>query len=199
MSPAHVHEPTYEAIKQRLKAGTWPGGARLEAAKIADDLGVSMTPVRDSLYRLVGGRMVIFAHGEGFHVPRLVETEYRDMLELNLVLLLSALAIGRGGARFPPAKGTKSPHRTAALFHAIALQSGNEEIAAAVAALNDRLHLTRCLDTTILGETDSEIAAIEAALDGESRGTARQLVMRYHERRAREAATYARLLAIESA
>src|SRR3989344_3702170 len=68
MSPAHVFEPTYEAIKRRLMTGEWATGARIEAARLADDLGVSMTPVRDSLYRLNGERMVDFTPGEGFHV-----------------------------------------------------------------------------------------------------------------------------------
>ena len=45
MSPAHVFEPTYEAIKRRLMTGEWATGARIEAARLADDLGVSMTPV----------------------------------------------------------------------------------------------------------------------------------------------------------
>ena len=200
MSPAHVLEPTYEAIRQRLKAGIWPAGGRLEAVKIADDLGVSMTPVRDSLYRLAGERMVVFAHGEGFHVPRLTETEFRDMLELNLVLLLSALAIGGSGPHLPPATETEDPCRTAALFDAIAHRSGNAELATAIAALNDRLHPTRRLDAIILEDSAAEITAIEAAFDDENRGgTTRQLVIRYHERRAREAAAYAQLLANQGA
>src|SRR3546814_17067104 len=64
MSPAHVFEPTYEAIKRRLMTGEWASGTRIEAARMADELGVSVTPVRDSLYRLNGERMVDFTHGE---------------------------------------------------------------------------------------------------------------------------------------
>ena len=57
MSPAHVFEPTYEAIKRRLMGGIWPTGARIEAARFAYELGGSLTPVRDSLFRLDGERM----------------------------------------------------------------------------------------------------------------------------------------------
>ena len=78
MSPAHVFEPTYEAIKRRLITGEWSSGTRIEAARLADELGVSVTPVRDSLYRLNGESMVDFTPGEGFHVHRLTETEFRD-------------------------------------------------------------------------------------------------------------------------
>ena len=85
MSPAHVFEPTYEAIKRRLMSGEWASGTRIEAARLADDFGVSMTPVRDSLYRLNGERMVDFTPGEGFHVHRMTETEFRALLELLAV------------------------------------------------------------------------------------------------------------------
>src|SRR3546814_1662050 len=90
MSPAHVVEPTYEAIKRRLMAGGWAPGSRLESAKIADQLGVSVTPVRDCLYRLAGERMVDFTHGDGFHAHRLSETEYRDMLDRKSTRLNSS-------------------------------------------------------------------------------------------------------------
>lgn len=149
MSPAHVLEPTYQAIKRRLMRGEWAGGTRLESARIAEELGVSLTPVRDSLSRLAGEKMVDFAPGEGFHVHRLSATELRDMLELNLILLLAAIATGRsrqGDPMPPPNEGT---HRIAALFHDVGRRSGNAEIAAAVAALNDRLHLPRRFDASI--------------------------------------------------
>src|SRR3546814_12187286 len=56
MCPARVLEPCYHAIKRRLMDGSWPWGSRLEAAKIADMLSTSITPVRDRLHRLVGER-----------------------------------------------------------------------------------------------------------------------------------------------
>jgi DNA-binding GntR family transcriptional regulator len=196
MSPAHVLEPTYQAIKRRLMRGEWAGGTRLESARIAEELGVSLTPVRDSLSRLAGEKMVDFAPGEGFHVHRLTATELRDMLELNLILLLAAIATGRsrqGDALPAPDEGT---HRIAALFHDVGRRSGNAELAAAVAALNDRLHVARRFDVVVLGETGPEIKDIEAALDSASGpGAARNLILRYHERRAQEADSFARLLA----
>lgn len=196
MSPAHVLEPTYQAIKRRLMRGEWAGGTRLESARIAEELGVSLTPVRDSLSRLAGEKMVDFAPGEGFHAHRLTATELRDMLELNLILLLAAIATGRSGQGDPMPPRSEGTHRIAALFHDVGRRSGNAEIAAAVAALNDRLHLPRRFDAAVLGEIGPEIEDIEEAFSGASGpGAARNLVLRYHERRAQEADSYARLLA----
>ena len=197
MSPAHVIEPTSEAIKRRLMNGEWAAGARLDSTRIAEALGVSVTPVRDSLYRLTGERMVDFTHGEGFHVHRLTETELRDMLELNLILLLAAIATARGQGEETGAAISDDADPAAVLFAAVARRSGNAEIAAAIAALNDRLHAARRLDDDILEEVATEHALLGAALAGEMYpdGSARGIVLRYHERRAREAATYARRLA----
>jgi DNA-binding GntR family transcriptional regulator len=197
MSPAHVIEPTYEAIKRRLMRGEWAGGARLDSTRIAEALGVSVTPVRDSLYRLAGERMVDFTHGEGFHVHRLTETELRDMLKLNLVLLLAAIATGRGHAEEMIAGTADDADAAATLFLEVGRRSGNAELAASIAALNDRLHVARRLDATILGEVAIELAELGSALADEQHplGAARSAVLRYHERRAREAATYARRLA----
>ncbi len=197
MSPAHVIEPTYEAIKRRLMRGEWAGGARLDSTRIAEALGVSVTPVRDSLYRLAGERMVDFTHGEGFHVHRLTETELRDMLELNLVLLLAAIATGRGHAGETIAAPADDADTAAALFLEVGRRSGNAELAASIAALNDRLHAARLLDAAILVEVAIELGELGSALadDQHPLGPARSAVLRYHERRAREAATYARRLA----
>lgn len=196
MSPAHVFEPTYEAIKRRLMTGEWASGTRIEAARLADDLGVSVTPVRDSLYRLNGERMVDFAPGEGFHVHRLTETEFRDLLELHLILLLAALATAPKGSATSVPADQPYPDRVADLFLAIAERSANSEIVASIAAIGDRLQLSRHFDAIILAGVEAEVEAIAIAFaDAEPQTQVRGLMLRYHERRAHEAASYARTLA----
>ena len=91
MSPAHVIEPACKKLKQMLMQGVWPPGEKLEALRLADELGISMTPVRDCLNRLVGERLVDMTHGEGYRVPRLSEKTLRDMLAVNVALLELAL------------------------------------------------------------------------------------------------------------
>ena len=90
MSPAHVLEPTYQRLKRALMEGTWANGAKLEAMRLADDFGVSMTPVRDSLNQLVGEGLVDLTPGDGFRVPVLTEQGLRDVLRVNAVLLETA-------------------------------------------------------------------------------------------------------------
>lgn len=195
MSPAHVFEPTYEAVKRRLMTGAWPAGARIETARVADELGVSLTPVRDSLFRLDGERMVDFRPGEGFHVHRLTETEFRDLLELHLVLMLAAIAAAPNAGAAPVSADQPYPDRIADLFLAIAERSSNGEIVANIAAIGDRLQFSRHFDATILGDVESEYRGLETAVaDVEPQAAVRNLLLGYHERRAHEAARYARML-----
>src|SRR3546814_6424456 len=95
MSPAYVLEPTYDTLRRRLFAGVWPSGQRLEAARLATELGVSMTPVRDSLNRLAGERLVHSSPGEGFKVPLLSATELRALIDWHRDLV----GIARGRRR----------------------------------------------------------------------------------------------------
>ena len=194
MSPAHVIEPTYEAIRRRLMHGHWPPGTRLEAARIADQLHVSVTPVRDSLYRLTGERMVDFEHGEGFRVPRITESRLRAMLELHLVLVLTGLATRTKAPADPPTGDADGSDRFASLFRHIASRSGNAELAAAIAGLGDRLHPFRAFDASLFDDVEEEFGKLEAAVAKDApREDIAPLLMHYHHRRVMEADAYVRL------
>ncbi|WP_454885444.1 GntR family transcriptional regulator [Sphingomonas oryzagri] len=196
MSPAHVLEPTYDAIKRRLVAGDWPMGFRLEAARLAADLGVSITPVRDSLNRLAGERLVDMVPGEGFRVPSLSEQGLRDLLDLNLLLLLAAT--GEAVAQLPTVDEPAMDHATATalLFLAIASLAANGEIAMVVQSLNERLHPLRQLDDMVLPQAADELDQLHIAFSS-SQGTseARALLTRYHVNRMLEAGRFIRLIA----
>jgi DNA-binding GntR family transcriptional regulator len=191
MSPAHVHEPTYAAIKRRLLHGVWPPGGRLEGARIADEIGVSMTPVRDSLNRLVGERLVELKPGFGFHVPHLSVLDLRELLDFNLTLLRAALR----GSRRPiclvetEKQGVRAAvaNEAASLFRSIARVLGNQAVEDAVEAQNDRLHAIRCTEDQLMSDTASELLHLEQLC---LTGTRRELELalrQYHLRRSRAA------------
>src|SRR3546814_14367383 len=115
----------------------WPAGFRLDTARLAGELGVSTSPVRDSLNHLAGERMVDFEMGAGFYVPRTDERRLRDLLDLNLRLLLTATqreAEIAGSA----AAGVDIPIRTAVLFLQLAHAPGHDELDSAIGGLNER-------------------------------------------------------------
>ena len=181
MSPAHVLEPTYRRLKRALMEGLWPGGAKLEAMRLAEDFGVSMTPVRDSLNQLVGEGLVDLTPGEGFRVPPLTEQRLRDLLDVNSALLKTA---NTANWRLPTEDGpvfigNEYADRLAAAFSLLATGSGNRVLADIVDRISERLHLLRSREPEVLPEVNESLKQIEAGLNG-SRTDRHLAVVRYH-------------------
>lgn len=192
MSPAHVLEPTCSAIRLRLAEGTWRAGQRLETVRIAEELGVSATPVRDSLNQLAGEGLVVFVPGEGFRVPRIDERELRGLLGLNSVLLAAAIAAGGriAAGHTPFAQEGLPAVRTANLFAAIARRSGNRPLARQVEIIGERLHLLRSREAELFPDVARELETI--ALEWHAGRS--DACHAYHDRRIRAAARLAALL-----
>lgn len=142
--------------------GVWPPGEKLEGLRLADDLGVSMTPVRDCLNRLVGERLVDMQPGEGYRVPDFGEQALREMLALQRLLLDAAVASGQNEAVVArPVKAHLYADRAASLFEAIAIQSGNQILTETIGSLGERMHAIRTVEPELFGDADHEIEQLE--------------------------------------
>lgn len=196
MSPAHVLEPTYEAIKRRLLEARWGMGTKLEAMKLADDLGVSITPVRDSLNRLFGEHLVDFVPGEGFRVSVVSEGHIRDLLALNHILLVDAVATNGRQSEADLRAGMSIAESTANIFLNLSSRTGNKVLIACVASINDRLHVARDLEAKIFPGVENELLELANAckIGSTARAMLKGLIPRYHDRRIDKAAEYVRLL-----
>jgi DNA-binding GntR family transcriptional regulator len=146
--------------------GVWPQGARLEALKLADEFGVSMTPVRDSLNRLAGENLVDLQPGEGYRVPRLSERVLRDLLEVNAELLIFAARISDASAPVTEIQIEQAElaDRIAATFAQIASGSSNTVLVELVQALGERLNVVREVESRILIDAAPELETIAALL-----------------------------------
>ena len=152
MSPAHVLEPTYRRLKNALLEGRFQAGAKLEAMRLADDFGVSMTPVRDSLNQLVGEGLVDLTPGEGFRVPLLTEQALRDILQVNALLLEHTSDTDRKSLEIDEGSNVTQgayADRLAHVFRDIAANSGNRFRVHLVERISDRLHPIRELEPEI--------------------------------------------------
>lgn len=191
MSPAHVLEPTYRTIKAQLMEGALRPGARIETNRLADELCVSATPVRDSLNRLAGEAMVDFHPGEGFYVPHHSEQDLRDMLEFAVDILLACVERTGTGAACPRGKEKDPALRASRLFDAIAAGSGNRETMRVIASLNDRLHVFRRLESIIMPDWAQELDRLERA--ARTSHAVAGLLRDYCRRRSGAAAEFVRL------
>ncbi|QDX26887.1 GntR family transcriptional regulator [Sphingomonas suaedae] len=184
MSPLQAMERSYGALKALLRDGAYPPGLRLEANRIADDVGVSMTPVRDALNRLVGERLVEASSGDGFHVPRLSEGDLRDLYEWHSALIIMAAQTTRilpNTEQMEEAlTGESQADVTSACFALLAAATPNVELRAAIHSTGDRLHPYRRLEASVLEPILGELEDVLVQATGQ-----RQAIRRYHTARMR--------------
>jgi DNA-binding GntR family transcriptional regulator len=71
-------------LSQRLIAGEYSPGAKLPLRKLADNLGVSMTPVREAIKRLVSDRAVEVTPHRAVRVPTMNVSQFRELTQLRI-------------------------------------------------------------------------------------------------------------------
>ena len=93
-----LNDQVYAALKERLLTREFAGGQKLSLQTLADDLGVSRSPVHHALARLMSEGLVV-KHPRGY-VVRPLTTELMDETEearLALELHAAELTVGRVG------------------------------------------------------------------------------------------------------
>lgn len=131
-----AHEYVRDTIRQAILRGTLEGGTRLVQAALADELGVSTTPVREALRDLATEGLVQLDPHHGAVVKQLTHDEMREIQDLSLILEPEAMRQLDGRVR------------QATLEHAerLAEQMEAEDDMGAWADLNRRFHATLVRD-----------------------------------------------------
>ncbi|MBV1795893.1 GntR family transcriptional regulator [Siccirubricoccus sp. G192] len=126
-------EKVYGRLRSALVGGRLVPGQKLVHRQLAAELGVSLTPVREALLRLVSeGALDLDARGIAW-VPQLLPERYEEIMELRIELE------GRAAAR---AAALATPEQIEALraIHARLMQARRAGDAATVLAENERFH-----------------------------------------------------------
>jgi DNA-binding GntR family transcriptional regulator len=90
---ASKSEQAYAAIKNRILNGDYSPGYRLVLAKLADDLGVSVVPVREAIRRLEAENFVTFERNVGATVAGIDPTEYLYTMQTLSIVEGAATAL----------------------------------------------------------------------------------------------------------
>jgi DNA-binding GntR family transcriptional regulator len=83
-APRTAHTYAYEALRARILSGDLAPGAALVQAALAQDLGVSLTPVREALRDLATEGLITFSPHRGATVKQL---DLHDALEIYRIRL----------------------------------------------------------------------------------------------------------------
>lgn len=183
------NQMSYDRIKVELQRGDYMPGERLLGDELARKYGTSSTPVRMGFSRLQGERMVEAFADDGFHAPLVTETSMRDIFQVNLhqlrlcVSLVKSEGNHNGDLDLDQLKTLDVVSATEKVFQSIASATGNAELIAIIANLNDRLHLIRLLKDNLLPSRDVEILRLAERWIARDFTTVNALLRDYHRRR----------------
>jgi DNA-binding GntR family transcriptional regulator len=205
-------ELVYDRLKARILACEPLSGRTLRVKPLAEELGVSTTPVREALTRLAAERLLVASRHRGFFVRLPTGRDLCGLYAANEALLGAALdhwpqGIDEESAAHasvaihlprPAADSGALTHATAELFALIAVRGGIDELVEIVRNLSDRLHRVRCVECALIPQVREELATFAAAIIYRRRDDLRASIRAYHERRHELAPALCRELVIAS-
>jgi DNA-binding GntR family transcriptional regulator len=200
-------EAAYAALRQRILDNVYPPGHRALEGELADDLGISRTPVREALIRLANEGLVEVVPRHGM---RVLPVSPVDMKEIYVVLTAlegtaaEALALrGPSDAELAPlvdatremkralkADDLDAWARADERFHQRLVElAGNRTLIDAVARLGDRVHRARMFTLRLrpkpVSSTQEHLAMLERIRAGDAPGAV-EVNRKHRERASRE-------------
>ncbi len=132
LSPRALYEEVAEALRQRIFRRELEPGSWIDELKIADEFGISRTPLREALKVLAAEGLVTMKLRRGAYVTEVSDKDLRDVY--HLLALLESDAAGVVASRATDAQ-------------LLELQALHADLSAAVAdrdrffAINERFHM----------------------------------------------------------
>lgn len=193
MSPEPLAaQRAYQMLRSDLVSGRYVPGTVLVERVIAQEFGVSVSPVRDAAQRLVGEGLIELAPGGGYRLPVMTPIMLRDLYAWHSHLLRRAvrLPLAHDAAilllsRSVPDDMNSVAAAATALFRALAMASDNGEHRRALLAANERLHAVRLGEGRVLANLGNELRAVIASTIAGSGSYRFAGILAYHRRRLR--------------
>jgi DNA-binding GntR family transcriptional regulator len=88
----NLSQKAYSHIHDKLTSGTLRPGLRLSNRKVAQEIGVSFTPVREALNRLVSEGLLEYRDGVGVFVPEATRREIEELYDVREMLECAVVA-----------------------------------------------------------------------------------------------------------
>lgn len=188
MSADHaLSERAYISLKFDLVEGRLLPG-RINIGQLADRYGMSATPIREAMLRLVGEALLEMPAAGGFAIPVLDEVAVRHLYSLSQYVMLTAASCRSGlladhAFDEQPNSGALPPIEQ--LFDSLAKRTQNAFLVFFVQNLNDQMRRIRRAEESKLSGLHREFGALLGQIEHGSRQSIRRSVLAYHRRRLR--------------
>ncbi len=136
IQPAQLEQRVYERLREEIASGALRPGEQLVEARLASELGVSKTPVREALIRLERDGLVEIEPYRGARVLEPSPSDVSEILELREVL---ECHIARQLAATRPAEVLEALAATIERGRAALARGSEAEVAAALTEFSDLL------------------------------------------------------------
>jgi len=197
-----LRDLAYDDIREAILTGVLPPGHRVKERDVAEQMGISTTPVKEALRRLEQEGLVVSQPRRGAVVSRLVQIPVEEIEEIRGAM--EGIAARLSAERLTDAEleeldglvahmselteSMESPQQRVEevnRFHAIILEgSRNDFLVRFVATLTpfERVHQTEYLDVAEARAILSEHVAIHAALRARDGDQAQRLMVEHYDR-----------------
>lgn len=82
LSRQHLHERVAEELRNRIITGQLPPGARLAVKELAEEIGVSLTPLREAIKLLASEQLIEMTPNRGARVSAVTVEQTRHLFEV---------------------------------------------------------------------------------------------------------------------
>lgn len=194
MAPEPVNQQrTYEAIRHALFAGKYPVGVRIDLKTLAEGRGISLTPVREAIMRLVGERLFEQHPSGGFRVAVPDSDRLAQLYDWNLHHLLAVLglvssealdsAFARLRGRTIGRSAAELAVHTAMIFRMIGSTVANPLFIEQIDMASDRLHYARIAESRSGIDVARELNALVEIVGVDVKARVRRRILAFHRRR----------------
>ena len=190
-SPGRPKDPfsaALDALRVQLRGGRLILGEPLTITDLAENLGLSATPVREALSRLAGEGLIEDRRGRGYFARRIDVADLVELYGLRCLYLVCALGV----EVVRPARGVGDPlsyfggmATSGAMterFDRLIAQAGNGALLDAYKLISDRLAPAMAVEASVVSD-DDDVEAFDAAVSAGNRATLEKLVVAQHQAR----------------
>lgn len=166
--PKDPFSAALDALRDRLRDGRLVLGQPLTITDLADELGLSATPVREALSRLAGEGLIEDRRGRGYFAPRLDVSDVAELYGLRGLYVADALAADRPGLPRDTLEDvglTRQPNPSEAIIRVldrVVAQAGSKALFDAYRQVSDRLAPAVRSENEVF-ELQDELESLEAA------------------------------------